>query len=88
MNPEGYTGYVGPKAHRVWKSIYEENCFGIKENHAGHEHEMLPSRFDQSPATTLGLEPLEPPREECVEKRVYYKIISGNMVPLQPSVHN
>lgn len=26
-NPEGYTGYAGPKAHRIWRSVYEENCF-------------------------------------------------------------
>lgn len=28
-NPERFTGYTGPSAHRVWKSIYEENCFGV-----------------------------------------------------------
>ncbi|KDN36974.1 endoplasmic oxidoreductin [Tilletiaria anomala UBC 951] len=27
-NPERFTGYAGPSANRVWKSIYEENCFG------------------------------------------------------------
>ncbi|XP_069937023.1 ero1-like protein isoform X3 [Cherax quadricarinatus] len=27
LNPERYTGYVGPSAHRIWKSIYQENCF-------------------------------------------------------------
>lgn len=27
LNPERYTGYAGPSAHRVWKAIYEENCF-------------------------------------------------------------
>ncbi|XP_018021558.1 ero1-like protein [Hyalella azteca] len=26
-NPERYTGYVGTSAHRVWSSIYQENCF-------------------------------------------------------------
>lgn len=31
LNPERFTGYSGPSAHRVWKSIYEENCFGISE---------------------------------------------------------
>jgi len=28
QNPEKFTGYAGPSANRVWKSIYEENCFG------------------------------------------------------------
>ena len=27
-NPEGFTGYGGPSARRVWRSITEENCFG------------------------------------------------------------
>lgn len=34
VNPERFTGYVGPSAHRVWRSIYEENCFGISHNDA------------------------------------------------------
>ncbi|OZJ05916.1 hypothetical protein BZG36_01194 [Bifiguratus adelaidae] len=28
-NPERFTGYAGPSSGRVWKSIYEENCFNI-----------------------------------------------------------
>lgn len=27
LNPERYTGYKGPSAHRIWRSIYLENCF-------------------------------------------------------------
>ncbi|KAG9435464.1 ero1-like protein [Apis mellifera carnica] len=27
LNPERYTGYKGPSAHRIWKNIYMENCF-------------------------------------------------------------
>lgn len=27
LNPERYTGYEGPSAHRIWRSIYQENCF-------------------------------------------------------------
>lgn len=27
INPERYTGYSGEAAHRVWRAIYEENCF-------------------------------------------------------------
>ncbi|XP_055338193.1 ERO1-like protein alpha [Paramacrobiotus metropolitanus] len=26
-NPERYTGYTGPHANRIWRTIYEENCF-------------------------------------------------------------
>ena len=27
LNPERFTGYKGPSAQRIWKTIYEENCF-------------------------------------------------------------
>lgn len=27
LNKEGYTGYEGYEAHRVWQTIYETNCF-------------------------------------------------------------
>jgi len=49
-NPERFTGYTGDSATRVWKSIYNENCFGI------------PNHLD---------------KETCIEKRIYYKLISG-----------
>jgi len=26
-NPEGYTGYTGPSAEKVWSAIHSENCF-------------------------------------------------------------
>jgi hypothetical protein len=27
LNPEGYTGYEGDEPWRIWRAIYEENCF-------------------------------------------------------------
>lgn len=27
QNPEGFTGYAGPSAQRIWRAIYDENCF-------------------------------------------------------------
>ena len=27
LNPERYTGFKGQSAHRIWRSIYMENCF-------------------------------------------------------------
>ncbi|KAG7389769.1 Endoplasmic Reticulum Oxidoreductin 1 (ERO1) [Phytophthora pseudosyringae] len=30
-NPERYTGYSGVQAERIWKAIYEENCFSPPE---------------------------------------------------------
>ncbi|KAF2356936.1 Endoplasmic reticulum oxidoreductin 1 [Trinorchestia longiramus] len=31
-NPERYTGYAGASAHRVWSSIYGENCFSAGQD--------------------------------------------------------
>ena len=44
-NPERFTGYAGASAHRIWRSIYHENCFSDGD--------------------------------ACLEKRVFYRLISG-----------
>ncbi|KAF8578712.1 endoplasmic oxidoreductin-1 [Ramaria rubella] len=67
-NPERFTGYSGPSAHRVWASIYEENCFGISERSL-----LRPI----SEANLLGLDARADDGHVCEEKRVYYRIISG-----------
>eukprot|EP00163_Fabomonas_tropica_P021479 TRINITY_DN37533_c0_g1_i2.p1 TRINITY_DN37533_c0_g1~~TRINITY_DN37533_c0_g1_i2.p1 ORF type:complete len:465 (-),score=59.98 TRINITY_DN37533_c0_g1_i2:47-1441(-) len=30
-NPERFTGYAGANARRIWKAIYDENCFELSE---------------------------------------------------------
>lgn len=55
LNPEGYTGYAGPSAWRVWRTIYQENCF--------------------KPSTKLG--PLGEMGDMCLEKRTFYRAVSG-----------
>ncbi|OSD06861.1 endoplasmic oxidoreductin [Trametes coccinea BRFM310] len=79
LNPERFTGYAGPSAHRVWKAIYEENCFGMSE------WDVLPSRSPNVAAAALpdsmkkalgNADAIEDPKE-CLERRVYYKIVSG-----------
>jgi ERO1-like protein alpha len=32
LNPERFTGYSGPSAARVWRSIQQENCFGMQND--------------------------------------------------------
>lgn len=76
--PERYTGYSGNSAHRVWRAIYEENCFGLSElNLLTGKSASLVSLPDT--LTDVLREPLdgEDADGECLEKRVYYKIISG-----------
>lgn len=61
-NPERFTGYSGESAHRVWRAIYEENCFrpsSVKSTH-------FSSAF--LPDTLEGM---------CLEKRAFYRAVSG-----------
>ena len=58
LNPERFTGYSGPSAHRIWNSIYQENCF--KEEASSYKSLL------QGDAA-----------EPCLEKRVFYRVISG-----------
>ncbi|WFD32553.1 endoplasmic oxidoreductin-1 [Malassezia sp. CBS 17886] len=120
-NPERFTGYAGPSANRVWRAIYEENCFGgimyteppraLSAGGSGFvSHRQLvgggkagggggggggggvPSTLahgskPQTGAVKLyGLQTLidsvqgpadQGSTEQCLEKRVFYRIISG-----------
>lgn len=76
--PERYTGYSGPSTHRVWRAIYEENCFGLSEMNLltgkSPASVSLPDTLtDVLRAPVNG----EDTNDECLEKRVYYKVISG-----------
>ncbi len=35
LNPERYTGYSGESAHRIWRAVYEENCFNNDAEESG-----------------------------------------------------
>jgi hypothetical protein len=75
LNPERFTGYAGISAHRVWRAIYEENCFGESENSLSKMSNpgvVLPD----TRAEVLYVEG-DTPDEQCLEKKVYYKVISG-----------
>jgi ERO1-like protein beta len=81
-NPERFTGYAGPGAHQVWNAIYRENCFlkplpqsqtpfsplqGLQVQAANDFRSVLHKDLQQHP-------PLD---DECLEKRVFHRIISG-----------
>lgn len=99
LNPERFTGYAGESAHKVWRAIYEENCFGLTEK-VGIEYdadgsleggagtgitELKGGLGDQTgwtePRKQQGFGTDMRRRaardEECLEKRIYYRIISG-----------
>ena len=76
-NPEKFTGYSGPSAHRIWGAIYDENCFGISElNILSHSNPEPVSPLDSGAFQEKATEET-PAAEQCLEKRAYYKIISG-----------
>lgn len=77
LNPERFTGYAGPSAHRVWKAIYEENCFEQSESSLSKLSKagvVLPDTM----AEVLYMDG-DTPQEQCLEKKVYYKVISGTL---------
>lgn len=88
VNPERFTGYSGPAAHRIWGAIYDENCFGISEadfhSSIGETDLLTTSQFGTSPAhlSPLVHQAHEVEKETCLEKRVYYSVISGEEIRL------
>lgn len=78
LAPERYTGYSGTSSHRVWRAIYEENCFGLSELNLltgkSTTPVTLPDTLSNVLRQSLDGEDID---GECLEKKVYYKIISG-----------
>lgn len=99
LNPERFTGYAGESAHKVWRAIYEENCFGLTEKVGiecdadgsldggagkgvtelkgglGGQTSWTDPRKQQGFGTDMRRTAAQD--EECLEKRIYYRIISG-----------
>lgn len=112
-NPERFTGYAGPSSGRVWKAIYEENCFDIVHqmtegcetcNNIMNLGEKINDQ-SKSSSSQISKKPISPfaqvpdskedldqflnnlaeesdgginsNDEVCLEKRVYYRLISG-----------
>ncbi|OAQ24880.1 endoplasmic oxidoreductin [Linnemannia elongata AG-77] len=82
-NPERFTGYSGPSADMVWKAIYEENCFDVSEEmtagcqYCESERSKVPKGKGQLQQLMEGIARNDGPEESCLEKRVYYRLISG-----------
>lgn len=79
--PERFTGYSGPSAHNVWRSIYEENCFGLSELNLIGGKSAAAVSLPESMSEVFRDGGIEPD-EQCLEKRVYYKVISGCVSPI------
>ena len=64
LNPERFTGYSGEASRRVWRTIYEENCFSP----AGS------TTTKPSFSASFGAETM---KTMCLEKRAFFRAVSG-----------
>lgn len=102
QNPERFTGYAGPSSSRVWKAIYEENCFtpvpfidpsrAVSEGGTGFASlssvgmglgGLSGGAWGESERRLVGnlVGPRDGGEEVCLEKRVFYRLISGMSYP-------
>ena len=84
-NPERFTGYAGSGAHQVWDALYRENCFLKPVPEELSSSPVLPvlgglqavqdfRNVLQKEAQRMDGLPLD---NECLEKRVFHRLISG-----------
>lgn len=91
-NPERFTGYAGAGAANVWKAIYRENCFSkpADEDTLVSSGQMpgFTGFSGRNSEAALGFVNVMQEKgkhelgdldvdDECLEKRVFYRIISG-----------
>ena len=76
QNPERFTGYAG---EQVWSAIYKENCF-TSAPEASVPQSPFPSQARNDLRSVLQQKTLENDLrldDQCLEKRVFHRIISG-----------
>jgi ERO1-like protein beta len=90
-NQERFTGYSGPWPHQVWDAIYRENCFskppqqassfgrslGFGGLQASKDLRNVMQDYSRQQAGAGDADDLYPLDDECLEKRVFYRVISG-----------
>lgn len=85
-NPERFTGYSGEGAHRIWEAIYRENCFSKPtEPQSVSSAGLSPFQAFSPNAAQAAMDfkqvikkhDREDFEDECLEKRVFYRVISG-----------
>ncbi|GAM38623.1 hypothetical protein TCE0_033f09497 [Talaromyces pinophilus] len=80
-NPERFTGYAGEGSHQVWDAIYRENCFvkpfSSPSSQLAPLHGMQIQAANDFRNVLQKEQPQPQPDDECLEKRVFYRVISG-----------
>jgi len=90
-NPERFTGYAGEGTKQVWDAIYRENCFSKasfpksaslgasvfpRKGPAANELQSVMREHERLAFNTPSSTGFEE-EDECLEKRVFYRVISG-----------
>lgn len=71
LNPERYTGYRGDSAHRIWRTIYQENCFSSS---------IISTAATATAKATASQQPFitqSSYSSMCMEQRAFYRLLSG-----------
>ncbi|RAL03595.1 ER oxidoreductin [Aspergillus ibericus CBS 121593] len=80
-NPERFTGYAGMGAHQVWDAIYRENCFLKPVPELSPVPQLGGLQAVNDFRNVLQQELKRPDLldldNECLEKRVFHRLISG-----------
>ncbi|KAI1983121.1 endoplasmic oxidoreductin-1 [Ophidiomyces ophidiicola] len=91
-NPERFTGYSGRGAWQVWDAVYRENCFlkppqqssllpkGLKleKIKAAQDFRTVLEKYERNQVESAAFRNEGyPVDDECLEKRVFYRLISG-----------
>lgn len=71
LNPERYTGYKGRSAHRIWHSIYKENCFRTENSYGAY---IQSSKLEGNAKDKFTLKPYEIYKVDYVKKNFFIKI--------------
>ena len=87
-NPERFTGYGGEGARQVWEYIYKENCFAKTLPSSGYGIGVVKPPVPEAAKELLSVMKEHKKQQggvidnmefddECLEKRVFYRVISG-----------
>ncbi|OLL22705.1 Endoplasmic reticulum oxidoreductin-1 [Neolecta irregularis DAH-3] len=88
-NPERFTGYAGPHANKVWKAIYQENCFqnthdsrfssAVSHSSGGGLEAVIMGWNHRIQANSGGETARQALNDQsmCFEKRVFWRVMSG-----------
>lgn len=91
LNPERYTGYIGPSARRIWEAIYSENCPKRKLHHSKvflvfsiccfiplfSKWRIYSYEYLTRVILLASMWWVDTSEESCREEKILYKLVSG-----------